>query len=87
MTYCKVYYIYVSAKKILMKMDIIESNDQIVESLTNPMWGIMDRVNDNNNVGFKNIRNRHSSFYGKEHYFHTNIKFFCNGWILLYRSI
>jgi hypothetical protein len=36
----------------------------------------MDRVNDNNNVGFKNIRNRHSSFYGKEHFFHTNIKFF-----------
>jgi hypothetical protein len=60
----------------LMKMDILESNEQIVESLTNPMWGIMDRVNDNNNVGFKNIRNRHSSFYGKEHLFPTNIKFF-----------
>jgi hypothetical protein len=40
------------------------------------MWGTMDRVNDNNNVGFKNIRNRHSSFSGKEHFFQTNIQFF-----------
>jgi hypothetical protein len=59
-----------------MKMDIIESNEQVLDSLTNPMWGAIDSTNENNNAGYKDIRNRHSSFCGKEHFFHINIKFF-----------
>jgi hypothetical protein len=57
-------------------MDILESNEQILNSLTNPMLGTIDRFNDNNNLGFTNIRNHHSSFYGNEHLFIMNINFY-----------